>query len=562
MQILLSWSHDLDLIDVKRPVNNLISYLITHSHNERTDMFKSNLEIIKSCVEMWKQVIDVPHDQLFEILSSKDKKLLGVHLVGIILANDLIPWTNDNIKRFNKTLVSHLKNEKQYNIFKPAAEVIGMILNKITLDENLKEQSKILNDDLEAVLRLADTSKLYNSLEQLQIHFPQIIDTFLRRIVTKMFGEKKPSLICICLKNILRRIDFLEIPLIAPKDLINYLNTDDADLKLLTLQVVNKMINSIKKDLLPNVLNAVVEHKTNSSPMIRNAVYDILITIYKDFFPDETEIGKQLIAICKPILLSGVIDSDIELQEKILKFWCVDRVQMFTLTERFEKSLLDLYSPETESYYLGYVNYYLLEGCKETPEYDKLMFDHPLSECEFDEYQLLINWRAQHASMAPMFANTQQDFQLNMAVPQINAVRATASARAFTPTVSSIDLRSSLDTASSFIFSPISSSAGSVSSNVNYSPQLTKIERPHHSHSKRFLSNASKIRLGFSKAATDKKQKTEQQRRERIRRKEGNVVMYRQYRKGELPDIQIPNSAIIQPLQMLARVSLSTFLFI
>lgn len=558
--MLLSWSHDLDLIDVKLPVNNLITYLITHSHNDRTDMLKSNLEIIKSCMEMWKHVIDIPHEKLYNILCSNNMKLLGVHLVGIILANGLIPWTNDNVKKFNKTLVNNLQKETQKAIFKPTAEVLGMILNKMNLDENLKAQCKILNDDLENVLNKADTNKLFNSLEQIQIHFPQIIDTFLRRIVSKMYSEPKPPLKCICLKNILRRIDSLEIPLLTSKDLIGLLNIDDADLKLLTLQVVNKMINSIKKDFLVSVLNAVVEHKTNSSPMIRNAVYDILITIYKQFFSDETEVSKQLISICKPILLSGVIDSDIELQEKILKFWCIDRYQSLSLSERFEKSLLDLYSPETESYYLGYVNYYLLEACKDTPEYDKLMFDHPLSECEFDEYQLLINWRAQHASMAPMFANTQQDFQLNMAVPQIIGVKATTSARVFTPTISSIDLTSSLDTVSSFMFSPILSSVGS--SNVNsYSPQLKNIERSktNHSHSKRFLSNASKIRLGFSKAATDKKQKTEQQRRERIRRKEGNVVMYRQYRKGELPDVQIPNSAIIQPLQILARVCLNNF---
>ena len=33
--------------------------------------------------------------------------------------------------------------------------------------------------------------------------------------------------------------------------------------------------------------------------------------------------------------------------------------------------------------------------------------------------------------------------------------------------------------------------------------------------------------------------------------------MYRQYREGELPDIQIKNSELIRPLQALAQVSVS-----
>jgi DNA-dependent protein kinase catalytic subunit len=35
---------------------------------------------------------------------------------------------------------------------------------------------------------------------------------------------------------------------------------------------------------------------------------------------------------------------------------------------------------------------------------------------------------------------------------------------------------------------------------------------------------------------------------------QGKVHMYREYRTGDFPDIQIPHSAIIKPLQALAKV--------
>ena len=37
---------------------------------------------------------------------------------------------------------------------------------------------------------------------------------------------------------------------------------------------------------------------------------------------------------------------------------------------------------------------------------------------------------------------------------------------------------------------------------------------------------------------------------------EAQVVLYRSYRRGDLPDIQIPHSSLITPLQAVAQVSM------
>lgn len=48
--------------------------------------------------------------------------------------------------------------------------------------------------------------------------------------------------------------------------------------------------------------------------------------------------------------------------------------------------------------------------------------------------------------------------------------------------------------------------------------------------------------------------KRDEMRKERARRREGQISLYRKYRKGELPDIQIKYADFIQPLIELTKV--------
>ena len=49
--------------------------------------------------------------------------------------------------------------------------------------------------------------------------------------------------------------------------------------------------------------------------------------------------------------------------------------------------------------------------------------------------------------------------------------------------------------------------------------------------------------------------------REQKQRRENHVTMYRKYRIGDLPDIQIKHTYVIAPLQALAQVCAKIFLF-
>ena len=41
-------------------------------------------------------------------------------------------------------------------------------------------------------------------------------------------------------------------------------------------------------------------------------------------------------------------------------------------------------------------------------------------------------------------------------------------------------------------------------------------------------------------------------------KREAHVVLYRSYRRGDLPDVQIPHSSLVAPLQAVAQVGAGT----
>lgn len=44
------------------------------------------------------------------------------------------------------------------------------------------------------------------------------------------------------------------------------------------------------------------------------------------------------------------------------------------------------------TFFKGYVSYFLLDSIN-SEEYEKELFEHPLEDCNFEEYKLQTNWR-------------------------------------------------------------------------------------------------------------------------------------------------------------------------
>ena len=65
-----------------------------------------------------------------------------------------------------------------------------------------------------------------------------------------------------------------------------------------------------------------------------------------------------------------------------------------------------MYSSQTESEYLSYSTNLLLEKTSKSPDYNRLIYENPLSECTFREYNLTADWRRRHEMMTPLFVDT------------------------------------------------------------------------------------------------------------------------------------------------------------
>ncbi|CAF1450470.1 unnamed protein product [Rotaria sordida] len=124
-------------------VQRLLEYLFLNCTHKNTFIMKTNLDLIKKLIESWNERIYAPTLIIYKLISDQDIKskhnAVGLSLIGILLANNILPYNEINDlteDKFNETLLKNMKNSFR-NIYAAAAEVVGMLLNV----KKLKDQS-------------------------------------------------------------------------------------------------------------------------------------------------------------------------------------------------------------------------------------------------------------------------------------------------------------------------------------------------------------------------------------------------------------------------------------
>ncbi|CAF1586101.1 unnamed protein product, partial [Adineta steineri] len=215
--ILLSWHtkaipSELDSTAVQR----LIEYLFANCSHRNTIVMKSNLDLIKKLVECWKERIHAPTLILYKLISEADLKskqnAIGLSLIGILLANEILPYytppaptgnlppvttgsilsnlPNDLTEdKFNDTILKNMKNTFK-NIYAAAAEVIGMLLNVNRIQNHSTQR---LLEQLNFILKWYNSQGLQDAyvscIYSIQKHYPQIVE---KSVMNKLiFGMRK-----------------------------------------------------------------------------------------------------------------------------------------------------------------------------------------------------------------------------------------------------------------------------------------------------------------------------------------------------------------------------------
>ncbi|XP_053349394.1 DNA-dependent protein kinase catalytic subunit [Clarias gariepinus] len=592
--------------------NRLIEFLMKNCFHSKRVVFRHNLEIIRTIVECWKDCLHIPYNLIFGFYSgtdpnSKDNSV-GLQLLGIVLANDLPPYDpacGIEHDRYFQSLSNNLSFTRYKEIYSAAAEIIGLILKYMTDKDNVNNDP-LFNATVTKLKELKKKNlddKFVICLCKLSKHFPPIVDQFENAVfylLPKLHGVLKTY----CLECVLSRADVIaDIFLhLKTKGLTQMMAHRDEARQRVCLDIVHKILAILKPEEMKEILGAVNAFVSHPSPACRERMYDILMWIqdnYSDAESREDSTCVEVLNEAKETLLQGLTDENQGLQLYVRNFWSHEKRLPPGTLERLLMVLSSLYSARIEERFLSLATDLLLEMTSQSPDYTRNMFEFPLSECKFLDYTIDSNWRLRSTVLTPMFmetqvtqaAGTQRADSAEMQPASMKGqIRATQASLEFSQTQAPGAGRrsaynwltgSSVDTLADYSLSSDSTSSllvfekkraerpaawRAVGANFG-SKRLTNTTDETDSRSaaererradilrlkRRFLKDKDKENIKFAKREIQS-QRTEREKRatEKIQR-EAQVTLYRSYRVGDLPDIQIQYSSLIAPLQALAQ---------
>uniref|UniRef100_A0A3B4GU24 DNA-dependent protein kinase catalytic subunit n=1 Tax=Pundamilia nyererei TaxID=303518 RepID=A0A3B4GU24_9CICH len=548
--------------------NRLLEFLMKHCFHSKRPVFRHNLEIIRTLVECWKDCLHVPYRYLIyerfcgTDANSKDNSV-GLQLLGIILANNLPAYNAScgiEYERYIQSLTTNVSYVRYKEVYSAAAEIIGLILKSMT--------------DMALVFII------------FFVFFRFVNYVFF--LLPKLHGVLKTN----CLECVLSRADvipdiFLQLKITG---FIQMMNHRDEARQRACLDIIHKIIPRLTPVELQELLGSVTAFVSHPSPVCRERMYDILMWIQDNYGDDESmedNTSIEILNAAKETLLQGLSEENQGLQLYVCNFWSQEKRLPTATLERMLMVLRSLYSCKIERCFLSLATNLLLEMTSQSPDFKRNMFEYPLSECTFQDYVIDSNWRFRSTVMTPMFVETlSSQGPESVAASQSGAMkgklRATQTSLEFSQTQtqgrrtaynwltgSSVDTLAEYSLGSESMSSllvfdkkaerrtaarrPIgegfglrrlTASTDEVDSRTRVNEQRANILRLR----RRFLKDQEKVSLGFAK------KEIQHQRQEKVSTvKEAQVTLYRNYRVGDFPDIQIPYSNLIAPLQALAQ---------
>lgn len=320
------------------------------------------------------------------------------------------------------------------------------------------------------------------------------------------------------------------------------LEDPNVDIQMNALVIIKRSVNSfLKMKIFPDIIKSLSRNIQHSNDLFRNGIYDTALLIYQEC----NGVGEYS-QTAKNILIIGLNDPSEDNKIKVINIWQENMNLPDNIIARFVHILTELYVPKIEDRFLGFANYLLLHLIYNCDKFEDLIFEHPLEDCEFEDYNLQINWRLQHSSVVPLFAETLQSMDPEGTQNYMFQLRQTQRSMDFVPTqLLDHPLKTYTSINSSFI---TDQEHFKNPNNINLSTTYRQ--------KRRFLNDKKKISASFAQHEIKKKALATPNRVQRAKERENKVTVYRNYRKGDFPDIQIPLSALIKPLQMLAMVRL------
>ncbi|CAF4915020.1 unnamed protein product, partial [Rotaria sp. Silwood1] len=417
--ILLSWNSiaipsELDRIAVQR----LLEYLFLNCTHKNSFVMKTNLDLIKKLIELWNERIYAPTLIIYKLISDQDIKskhnAIGLSLIGILLANNILPYNdiNDlNEDKFNETLLKNMKNSFR-NIYAAAAEVVGMLLNikklKCQSNERLLEQ-------LSFILKWHSSQPIQDTyvtcIYSLQKHYPEIVDkTIMNKLIfslKKLYGDFKIECLEAMIANI-TEFDFAYLELKAA-GILDILIHKDFSIRSVALRLLHKLLPKLTHEQLFEIAQILSVDGPNECQYWTLEIYKWMYDYITQKITNELDISLKSISEkfyhqVREQLLQLLSSKNEFIRVNCRNFWCDPKRLSISSNHRLIALVDQLYSIKTENEYLNYCTNFLLERTTHNPDYNRFIFENPLDKCIFQEFPLVCNWRQQHHTyMTPLF---------------------------------------------------------------------------------------------------------------------------------------------------------------
>ncbi|ESO96748.1 hypothetical protein LOTGIDRAFT_143667, partial [Lottia gigantea] len=597
--MMMSWhttSIPQDTAEERAMSSRLVQFLMANIYHKNKQIYRNNLEMLKTVLECWHDRIEIPYKIIYNQLKSEENKSVGIQLLGVVITCKFPPYGPDCPVDRHKffTTVAFLMCDKSKPVYTATGEVVGMILKYLEVKEQETEgefHTYIINNI--SSLQLSKPDNFIYCIHKIHQQYPPTADRLLNKLLfmlPNLNGESRR----LCLEVVHGRIGqidnvFMEL---KTKGLLSFLTQRNEKTQLVALNIITSIREKLKSKEMSSLMDSITAFSHHPSTLCRKVMFELLMWIYDNYREDECTEGHEIMLKTKECLLKGLGDEDMMCRLLVQNFWSSDtRLPTGTL-DRMVAMLEAMYSPSTEQQYLSYATNLLLEMTTKSPDYQREIFEHPLSECRFQEFSVKSSWKQRHAAMTPLFAATISTVSESMEGVEDSldgGVRATQDVQ-FTATQdagsnapfnwltgSSLDTygdygsMSSSETPSSLLFSV--GTSGSQSTNKRQSKagfglrRQTIVKQLGHAPKSEGMLNKSdtvwKLRRRFQKDKDDRlffmkknvrlRKREEERLMEQKSRRENQVTMYRKYRTGDLPDIQIKHSYIIAPLQALAH---------
>ncbi|XP_061175418.1 DNA-dependent protein kinase catalytic subunit-like [Saccostrea echinata] len=587
-----------DTVEDRAMSSRLVEFVMGYVYNDTRPVYRNNLELLKTLLQVWKDRVEVPYSIVYKHLKQPDEtkkeSCVGIQLMGVVLSCKFPPYAPTapvDQEKFFITVAQYMKNRYKA-VYAATAEVVGMIFKYLADKERQTEgtfHDYVVN--LMNSLQQSNPSNFLLCIHRMHLHYPPISDRFMNRllfVLPNLHAEFRNR----CLEVILTRIDTLENVYVElkSKGLLSFLTHRDEETQLIALKIVKSIQTKLQPGEVSELLPLICGFCISPSISCRNVMYDILMWVYDNYREDESDTANDIMQQTKETLLKGLGDEDLQCRLLVQNFWSSEsRVPGNTL-DRLVAMLEAMYSPVTEKQFLSYATNLVLEMTSKSPDYQREMFESPLEDCKFQDYKVKSSWRQRHAAMTPLFANTMATQSMMEEDESFSGeIRATQDVQQFTATQdaskapfnwltgSSLDTFTDYstvgsETSSSLLFTvgtqdmairarlkpsrKPGSGFGRPRAGTSKAPERTSKDEVDSEMSRlkrRFLRDEEQSKAYFIKRHTRLQKMREEAMKEQKSRREHQVTMYRKYRKGDLPDIQIKYSYIIAPLQAVAH---------